>query len=566
MFLMFLHTISPKVLSIKNKMKVKRGSSLWKIIIFSSMGFGFWVGTFIVFYRVLAYFQGIPDFGDILAKKLLSMVFLTFFSVLIFSNIITALSTFFLSKDLVLIHSAPIPIKQIYFSRFIETTVSSSWMLLFFGLPVWVVYGIIYHADITYYAALLSIQLPFLIVCAGIGVIITMVIVCILPARRTRDILWLLSIVLVAILYMLFRLSRPERLVDPDAFSMVVNYLEALKTPDSPYLPSIWATESICSLLNREIGKSLFYQALLWSNALFFLVIGAWISDLTYYHGYSKAQEVKRMIISKSSLLDWITTIWTGPFKAPTRSIIAKDVKAFFRDNTQWSQLFMLAALIAVYLYNFKALPLDRSPIPTFYLQNALSFLNMALAGFVIAAVAARFVFPAVSMEGSSFWIIKSSPISLKELLWGKFWTYLVPLIVLSEILIVISNYLLKVTPFMMVLSSITMFFMVFGITALGIGMGAMFPNFKAENIAHISTGLYGLMYMIVCAVFIGSVIVLEASPVYMIFMSKLHKTTLGSLQHLWIMFSFSGVMVLNILAVWLPMRFGLNRLKEIEV
>ncbi len=563
---MFLHTISPKVLSIKNKMKVQRGSSLWKIVIFSSMGFGFWIGTFIVFHRVLAYFQGIPDFGDILAKKLLSMVFLTFFSVLIFSNIITALSTFFLSKDLALIHSAPIPVKQIYFSRFIETTVSSSWMLLFFGLPVWVVYGIIYHADITYYAALLSIQLPFLIVCAGIGVVITMVIVCILPARRTKDILWLLSIVLVAILYMLFRLSRPERLVDPDAFSTVVHYLEALKTPDSPYLPSIWATESIWSLLNRETGNSLFYQALLWSNALFFLVIGAWISDLTYYHGYSKAQEVKRMLISKSSLLDWITTIWTGPFKAPTSSIIAKDVKAFFRDNTQWSQLFMLAALIAVYLYNFKALPLDRSPIPTFYLQNALSFLNMALAGFVVAAVAARFVFPAVSMEGSSFWIIKSSPISLKGLMWGKFWTYLVPLIVLSEILIVISNYLLKVTPFMMALSSITMFFMVFGITSLGIGMGSMFPNFKAENIAHISTGFYGLMYMIVCAVFIGSVILLEASPVYMIFMSKLHKTTLSTMQYVWIVFSFSGVLVLNIVAVWLPMRFGLNRLKEIEV
>jgi len=313
-------------------------------------------------------------------------------------------------------------------------------------------------------------------------------------------------------------------------------------------------------------GIVCFFKVYYGAMPYFFLVIGAWVSNHIYYQGYSKAQETKSRLVSKSSLLDWVVAIWTAPFKASTRSIIIKDVKTFFRDNTQWSQLFLLVALIVVYLYNFKALPIQRAPMPTFYLQNILSFLNVALAGFVVAAVATRFVFPAVSIEGLSFWLIKSSPISLKRLLWSKFWTYLLPLIVLSEMLIIISNYLLKVTTFMMVLSSVTVFLMVFGITALGIGMGAMYPNFRTENISHISTGFYGLMYMIVCAGFIGLVIVLEASPTYIIFMSKIRGIPLSPLQYLWIVISFLSVLVINVLTVWLPMKWGLKTLSEMDI
>ena len=66
----------------------------WRV--FGALGVGFWVAIFIFFYRVLRYFLSVPDFGPVLTYKLLSMVLLTFFSILLFSNIITALSTFFL--------------------------------------------------------------------------------------------------------------------------------------------------------------------------------------------------------------------------------------------------------------------------------------------------------------------------------------------------------------------------------------------------------------------------------------------------------------------------------------
>jgi len=104
---------------------------------------------------------------------------------------------------------------------------------------------------------------------------------------------------------------------------------------------------------------------------------------------------------------------------------MGKDFKTFFRDNTQWSQLLLIAALVVVYLYNYSALPLTGPGCATFYLQNLISFLNTGLAGFVLAAIGARFVFPAVSAESSSFWIMQTSPLTLRRLLWRQVRLYL---------------------------------------------------------------------------------------------------------------------------------------------
>ena len=159
-------------------------------------------------------------------------------------------------------------------------------------------------------------------------------------------------------------------------------------------------------------------------------------------------------------------------FPSPARAFAVKEIKTFFRDQTQWSQIFLVAALIVIYLYNFSVLPLEKSSIKIEYLQNLISFLNMGLAAFVLTAVAARFVFPAVSMEGDAFWIVKSSPVSIRTFLWIKFFVYFIPLLLLSEVLIVVTNLLLHVTPFMMVISVLTTFFMVPGIISMGLGLG----------------------------------------------------------------------------------------------
>jgi ABC-2 type transport system permease protein len=204
--------------------------------------------------------------------------------------------------------------------------------------------------------------------------------------------------------------------------------------------------------------------------------------------------------------------------------------------------------------------------MPSFFLQNIISFLNLGMVGFVTSAVAVRFVFPAVSLEGDSFWIIRSAPLALKDFLWAKFWSSLLPLLVLGEILIILSNILLKVTPFMMYLGIATVFTMTFGITALGVGLGAVFPRFKHENVAQIPTGFGGIVYMLITMLYIGLVIMFEAWPVYRIFMAQTLGSRITPVGWSTIILSLVGVIVINVLALILPLKIGLKRLKQREI
>jgi|GEM_PF-5499793 len=54
---------------------------------------------------------------------------------------------------------------------------------------------------------------------------------------------------------------------------------------------------------------------------------------------------------------------------------------------------------------------------------------------------------------------------------------YFLPLFVLAQLLIVLTNVLLHVSPFMMALSVVTVAFLVPGIVAMGIGLGTAYPD-----------------------------------------------------------------------------------------
>jgi ABC-2 type transport system permease protein len=154
---------------------------------------------------------------------------------------------------------------------------------------------------------------------------------------------------------------------------------------------------------------------------------------------------------------------------------------------------------------------------------------------------------------------------SPRSFLWSKFWTSLIPLLILAEVLIILSNTLLKVTPFMMVLSSLTLFFVTFGVVGLGVGMGALYPRFKVENAAQIVSGFGGAFYMILSMVFIGMVVILEGWPVHTLLMAELYHRALSCFEWAGIIISFLGVAILNGMAVIIPMRMGIKNITEMD-
>jgi ABC-2 type transport system permease protein len=355
---------------------------------------------------------------------------------------------------------------------------------------------------------------------------------------------------------------RPEKFVNPQSFSSLMLYLRTLESSQSPFLPTTWFFDSLRASLSGSVKGALFNSALSWSYALTMIFVTTWVSGAVYFRGLSKAETAARRFFSSHSFERTGYGFLTHFLSGPARAFAVKEIKTFFRDKTQWSQIFLVAALIVIYLYNFSVLPLE-SATKREYLQNVISFLNMGLAAFVLTAVSARFVFPAVSLEGDAFWIVRSSPVSIRTFLRIKFFVYLLPLILLSEVLVVVTNILLHVTPSMMVISVLTVFFMVPGIVSMGIGLGAMYPDFHSENPAQSVTSLGGLIYMTLCIGFIGAVVVLEAGPVYNIFMSGVRRVGLNYFQWIWLVGSFSFVLALCVTAMVIPMRLGEKRMAE---
>jgi ABC-2 type transport system permease protein len=533
-----------------------------RLALLGGVGAAFWCGLFAVSWRILRYFKGIEDIGDILAFKLLSMILIVCFALLLFSSILTSLSTLYLSRDLFLVHSTPVASHRVFLARWIDSTADSGWMVILFTLPIFLAYGIVFAAGAGYYAATLLSLIVLAAIASALSTLAVMAGVMLVPAGRMRSIVIILGVLLFVTLYLAIRLSRPEQLVNPEVFDTVMAYMASLQAPVSPLLPSTWAYDSIQSALAGLPARSLFHTALAASFAVSLTCVLTLAADALYFKGFSRTQTASVRLVRRGGISERLFRFLPGP----TRSFTVKEIKTFLRDQTQWSQLFLIAALVVIYIYNFAALPLERSPIPTAYLQNLFSFLNMALALFVLTAVTARFAYPAVSMEREAFWLVKTSPLSLRTFLRIKFFIYYLPLLVLTEVLTVATNLLLQVTPFMMALSTVTVFFIVPGIVALGIGLGAAFPDFKAENPTQTVTSFGGLMFMIACTLYIGVVVLLEAGPVYRIFMADLHGRALSTAVWLWTVAAFGTAFTLSLLAIVLPLRFGEKRLAKVYI
>jgi ABC-2 type transport system permease protein len=556
----------PKAKSIGNRIKYRQTRDLIRPFVMAILAFFFWAVIYALFYKVLVYFHSIEILGEILLAKLMAVVFLTFFLMLTVSNIITSLSTYFLSEDTKLILSVPVSTDNVYLSKYLITLGHSSWMVLLFGIPVFMAYGSVYGAPINYYLWFAVILLAFLLIPGGVGVMISMSLVNLVPARRAKGVLVVLFVLFLAGLYLFFRFLQPEKLVNPEKFSELVDYLAMMRLPTSPFLPSHWATRSLFPLLKGRFDDSMFYFLLLVSTGLMSVLAGSWVCRLLYYRGWSRSYGSREVKIRNAPFLEGILDLLMRPFHGSTKAMAIKDVKIFLRDTRQWSQLILLFALVVVYLFNFKALPLNKVPGITFYLENVISFLNVGLAGFVLSSVAVRFIYPAISLEGRSFWIMMSSPVELRRFIWCKFWTSLVPLLVLAELLIMLSNTFLHVTQFMMIISTVTIFFITIAIVSLGIGIGAVYPRFRVEDVAQIHSGFGGLVYMIICVIFIGLVILLEAWPTYLIFMARIGNRSLTFFQWIEVIACFCLTVLIILSAILVPFKIGLKRLSRIEI
>jgi ABC-2 type transport system permease protein len=518
--------------------------------------------AFGISWRMVNYFKAVPEIGPLLASKMLAMALLAFGAILLLSNLIGSLSTFFLARDLDMLVAAPVEWGRFYVAKLIETVIHSSWMVVLLAVPLLTAYGVAWHAGPLFPLVAIGAVVPLLIIPGVIGSAVTLGLVNLFPARRTRDVLGLITLVAAGGLVLFIRLAGPEQLARPDGFQNLVDFIAVLRTPSHPLLPSEWARQMIMNWLTRVADP--LPIALLWTTAAAFVVMGAALHRRWYIHGFARAQEGADHQAYSDRWQRLATRILVG-MPPMRREFILKDLRIFFRDSTQWSQLILLGVLVPVMLLNVQMLPLfSGEKVPTI-LITVILFVTQGLAGFVIAGTAERLVFPSISLEGRQLWLLRSSPLDSRAMLRSKYFIGVLPLLALAMALTVTTNNLLHASNFMMLVSVGTVLAFTLSVGGLALGLGALFPQFETENAAQIATSFGGLVFMLLALALLGAVIVLEALPVTEDLRARQVGLSGGQISlDGWI--AFGAAAALCLVAGILPMILARRRLDSLEV
>ena len=488
-----------------SKLRPWNSAALTRLAISAAIFVLFLAGDYALFWKLFRATSDAETMTPLLAigllRNLLAMVFMVATVVLFSSAMTAAIGSFFSDLDLEIWHAAPVSKLRIILARWVKTFLQSAAIVYVFLIPLFVAFSRQYGA-ISYPAALLNLAL-LLAIPVSLAATAIVLLVRWFPVRRVHQIVATLAILVLTVAVVAFRMSRPERLFNAIGSDDAVRVLRSIDLPAM----EAWPGTSLADGMSEGSVPLWIPKIAITAAALFlaFVVIASRI----YFAAFVRARESMAPVAIGSALFTRLVDRLLAPFDAPTRALAGKEIRTLTRDVAQWSQVFLMAALMFLYLYNIRMLPLGGDVRATL-----VAYANLGMAGFVVAAICLRFAYPSVSSEGRAFWMLQSAPLSYRRFLVIKVLVYAAPLTLLSIVLTAFADVLLDASG---VVWSFTLFgasLLAVTLVSLGVGLGAWKPNFAAENPLQVGLSLGGFGYMGLSLGYVAAMMLLMARPV----------------------------------------------------
>jgi len=131
-----------------------------------------------------------------------------------------------------LLVSAPVDWLRLYLAKLGETLLHSSWMVALMVVPILTAYGVVYKGGVLFALYAILAIVPMLILPAVLGCAVTLVLVNVFPARRTRDLLSIIALGAAGGVILLFRVIRPEQLARPEGFRNLLDFVKLIVTKE----------------------------------------------------------------------------------------------------------------------------------------------------------------------------------------------------------------------------------------------------------------------------------------------------------------------------------------------
>ncbi len=543
----------------KNALKGFRQHSLFKIAFVSIFSTALWIVLFYGFYRSFSFLKQFIGLEDVVLYHLFSIYFLALAIMLSFSNGIIMYGSLYKSEEAKFLLSCPLAPEHIFLYEFIETVFFSSWAFVFLGAPFLLGYGVVHETPWSFYPLSFLYLLIYLLIPGALGSLAAMVLVTFF-VKRTKIAFFVIVGVLVSagvvVAYRLLQVRAPGGVPTP---AWVEEIFGKIRFTQHPLLPSRWATLALMDFSEGLLKEGAFYLVLTFSNALFLFTVAYLFAARYLRVGFSDAMAGRKGRRRRWSIFERVGDLFFRFLSPEMRLVLMKDIKTFWRDPVQWTQFLVFFGLLGVYFLNLRQFAYDvRLP----YWRNLVSFLNLLATCLTLATFTGRFIFPLLSLEGRKFWILGLLPISRVKLVRGKFLFSLMGTLLVSTILVVVSDTMLRIEGWMLVLHLVLTGVISLGLSGIAVGLGARFPNFREDNPSKIVSGFGGTLCLMLSLFFIVAVVLAAAVPCHLYYAREVLPVRVFR----WLIAIAVGFAVtLGGLAGFLPLHRGVKHFLKVE-
>ncbi len=495
--------LRPKFLSVRNhwRQSARPATAKFRDGFLIAFGLAVMYGIYRGMFWMLGQAEADKAFVYLPPSLPLGLIFVYLMFMLFLSNGATAIASLYLSQDLDLMLSSPLRPIKFFVGKTLDVLLSSSWITIIFLIPALVSYGRYYGADYRFYSLIALVLPPYFFIPTAVLQIVVTVYGRFVPLGQTR---WtrrlLTALVVFGIVLLGNTLFRSEAEFSMGTLDDVIRLVAILSIPNAIWLPSYWVSTSLSEMLLPTKGGVLPYLLLLYSVSGFLAILSFLVMYLWHFEAYSKTGSHQQRHVS----VRVGSSTWAGfflrPFSRGFRALIVKEYKSFSRDATQLFQLLLLSGICVLYFYNFRFIQGLQTGLPPerkVWWSIFSTLLNSYIESFLIAAVGTRFVFQSLSLEGSSYWILQTSPLEVRQILWGKFIAWLLPITAVLCVLFGAGVLAIGGGWGLVAMKIFSTTCVCYGVVGLGIGLGAYFANFQWEHPSQLAASFGSLVYML---------------------------------------------------------------------
>lgn len=502
------------------------------------------------------YFQEV--YGVLLASKLVQILLYIALGISLVSCLTTAMNHLYLSKDLEFQFSLPVRFATWILHRFFQIFLQSTWMLLLFGSPlIWLFF---YFGEAPFLVSMMGVFIFALLSCFPIflATILCMLLVKIFPAKRIHQVFLVVTVVIASIMVFLFRYLEPEKLIEPGGLEEFRGLMDLVDLDRFSWNPAAWAYRAIVAASQREYAEVVLPLASLLGLFAIAVTLFLWVSHRLYRlswdralqslsgEGDTKAPEAK---VSRLSLA----------LGHPKVSQEAREILLFLRDPSQWSQIFVLGALLGLCLFSLTKIPFNPFGISRFQLALA----GTAMADFICLSIASRFVFTSFSADGMAIWLMKTAPEGWGRFMRSKFIIFGTPTLVFTMILMISSGYILKLEDQQLLLLGIHSLWDGLVLVLLSLSMGMLFISPGIENPLKMIISPGGVLLMTSGLFITGLHVFLRMSEWAPSFNRLLMHIGWPDVQDGRVIWYYAGLILVEAVFFGLLLRRGINHLRH---